>query len=233
MYTYKHIYTHIHTFVVFFVVGMCHQELQKLNECPQWSPDTTCSAGMPMVNGPRHSSANTSSNALLQSRYREGLYNPPRWLCLHSNQLAEDLPLPNLGRWLRAGLDLTGSWEREHASSLHLLRCHLCKAVEERRAHFLLELKLSRKCRCDPGLCHALRRLGVHCLHWWQHDRERLCLGLFLDVPPHIREQQRVDIDLGVRPLTSCSIGEMHLSVGYFDVADEVRAVLVSSRTPI
>ena len=38
---------------------------------------------------------------------------------------------------------------------------------------------------------------------------------LFLDVPPHIREQQRVDIDLGVQPLNSCPIGVKHLRVGH------------------
>ena len=46
------------------------------------------------------------------------------------------------------------------------------------------------------------------------------------DVPSHIRDQQHVDIYLGVRPLNSCPIGVKHSSVGHLDGHSRVQGHL-------
>merc|ERR1712203_858057 len=107
------------------------------------------------------------SDAVLQGGSRESLDDLPRGLCLHHHYLAEDLLLASLRGGLRPGLQPAQAWEGEDASLPDLLRRDLGQAVNDLRAHRLLELALSgkrlgnRTLRHRLACCHGLH--GSHC----------------------------------------------------------------------
>merc|ERR1712014_252460 len=80
------------------------------------------------------------SDALLQGSSRERLHDLPRGLGLHHHYLAEDLPLASLRGRLRPGLQPAQAREGEDARLADLLRRDLGQAVNELRAHRLLQL---------------------------------------------------------------------------------------------
>merc|ERR1712137_1235204 len=95
------------------------------------------------------------SDALLQGGSRESLHDRARGLCLHHHYLAEDLLLASLRGGLRPGLQPAQAWEGEDARLPNLRRRDLGQAVDELRAHRLLELARSGK------------RLGNRTLRHW------------------------------------------------------------------
>merc|ERR1712217_694161 len=96
------------------------------------------------------------SDALLQGGSRESLHDLPCGLCLHHHHLAEDLPLASLRGGLGPGLQPAQAGEREHARLPDLLRRDLGQAVNELRAHGLLQLARSGKRLRNPTLGHRL-----------------------------------------------------------------------------
>merc|ERR1712019_102152 len=109
----------------------------------------------------------SSSDALLQGSSRESLHDLPRGLGLHHHYLAEDLLLASLRGRLRPGLQPAQAREGEEARLADLLRRDLGQAVDQLRAHRLLQLARSGKCLGNRPLSHWLacgrRRLhGTH-----------------------------------------------------------------------
>merc|ERR1719203_2017772 len=86
------------------------------------------------------STTGSCSDALLQGSSRESLHDLPCGLCLHHHHLAEDLPLASLRGGLCPGLQPAQAGEGEQARLTDLLRRDLGQAVDELRAHGLLEL---------------------------------------------------------------------------------------------
>merc|ERR1711862_998234 len=104
------------------------------------------------------------SDALLQGGSRESLHDLPRGLCLHHHYLAEDLPIASLRGGLRPGLQPAQAWEGEEARLPDLLRRDLGQAVNELRAHRLLQLARSGKRLGNRTLRHRLA-CRLHRLH--------------------------------------------------------------------
>merc|ERR1711988_1631900 len=92
------------------------------------------SVGSPQKNRPISDTARSTSEVLLQRCHGEGLHHRLRWLRLHDDHLAENLPLARLGRWLPARLDPGQAWDGEHAVALHLLGCDLPEALKDLRS---------------------------------------------------------------------------------------------------
>merc|ERR550537_1316191 len=113
------------------------------------------------------------SDALLQGSSRESLHDLPRGLCLHHHDLAEDLPLASLRGRLRPELKPAQAWEGEEARLDDLLRRDLGQAVNDLRAHRLLQLARSGKCIGNRTLSHGLA-CGLHRLHGSHFLRDAL-----------------------------------------------------------
>merc|ERR1712137_781858 len=96
------------------------------------------------------------SDALLQGSSWESLHDLPRGLGLHHHDLAEDLPLASLRGGLRPGLQPAQAWEGEDARLPDLLCRDLGQAVNDLRAHRLLELARSRERLGNGTLGHRL-----------------------------------------------------------------------------
>merc|ERR1712190_694774 len=106
------------------------------------------------------------SDALLQGGSRESLHDLSRGLCLHHYHLTEDLPLASLRGGLGPGLQPAQAGEGEQARLADLLRRDLGQAVNELRAHGLLQLTGSGKRLSDRTLGHRLAcGGGLHGLH--------------------------------------------------------------------
>merc|ERR1712083_972538 len=102
-----------------------------------------------------------SSDALLQGGSRESLHYLARGLGLHHHHLAEDLPLASLRGRLCPGLQPAQARDGEQARLPDLLRRDLGQAVDELRAHRLLQL--ARSCECVSD--RTLRHRPACCLH--------------------------------------------------------------------
>merc|ERR1719181_1632295 len=133
-------------------------------------------ARLPIPQGPTgnwqtEGAKDATSDALLQSRHWVRLYDCAGRLCLHHNDLAEDLPLASLGSRLLAGLDHAKSWESELASGFDLLGGNICKARNDLACHGLLELELFSNVFGDGSLGHSLCGHSLlHSLHrCWRH----------------------------------------------------------------
>merc|ERR1712064_253137 len=96
------------------------------------------------------------SDAFLQGSSRESLHDLPLGLGLHHHYLAEDLLLASLRGRLRPGLQPAQAREGEEARLADLLRRDLGQAVNELRAHRLLQLARSGECLGNPALRHRL-----------------------------------------------------------------------------
>merc|ERR1711862_265318 len=104
------------------------------------------------------------SDALLQGSSRESLNDLPRGPCLRHHYLAEDLLLASLRGRLRPGLQPAQAREGEDACLADLLRRDLRQAVNDLRAHRLLELARRGKCLGNRTLSHRLA-CRLHRLH--------------------------------------------------------------------
>merc|ERR1712039_462233 len=104
------------------------------------------------------------SDALLQGRSRESLHDLPCGLGLHHHHLAEDLPLASLRGGLCPKLEPAQAGEGEQARLPNLLRHDLGQAVNDLRAHRLLELARSGERLGNGTLGHRLA-CRVHRLH--------------------------------------------------------------------
>merc|ERR1719254_197731 len=104
------------------------------------------------------------SDALLQGSSRESLHDLPRGLRLHHHHLAEDLPLASLRGGLGPGLQPAQAGEGEQARLPDLLRRNLGQAVDELRAHRLLQLARSGERLGNRTLGHRLA-CRLHRLH--------------------------------------------------------------------
>merc|ERR550537_1412572 len=103
------------------------------------------------------------SDAVLQGSNRESLHDLPRGLCLHHHYLAEDLPLASLRGRLRPDLQPAQARKGEDARLADFLRRDLGQAVDELRAHRLLQFARSGKRLGNRTLRHRLGRLhGSH-----------------------------------------------------------------------
>merc|ERR1712203_696503 len=114
------------------------------------------------------------SDALLQGSSRESLHDLPSGLGLHHHYLAEDLPLASLRGRLRPELKPAQAREGKDTCLDDLLRRDLGQAVNELRAHRLLELARSCKCLGNRTLRHRLS-CRLHRLHRSHFLRDALC----------------------------------------------------------
>merc|ERR1719356_1520274 len=114
------------------------------------------------------------SDALLDGGSWESLHDLARGLCLHHHNLAEDLLLASLSGGLHPGLQPAQAWKGEDARLPDLLRRNLGQAVNDLRAHRLLELARSRERLGNRTLGHRLA-CRLHRLHGGHFCCEMLC----------------------------------------------------------
>merc|ERR1719282_682940 len=109
------------------------------------------------------------SDARLQCCDRECLHDLPCRFCLDHDDFSEHFALPCLCCWLRADLQASQTWDGEHTSLLHFLRCDTSKFVKAFGRNSLLHLACSRQSFCDASLGHGPD--GCLCFHWCHGDQ--------------------------------------------------------------
>merc|ERR1719502_1016534 len=99
---------------------------------------------------------------------RVGLDDGLCWTSLDFSLLAKHHSDTRLGGWLGAGLQAAQAWDGEDAVLLDLLGGNGNQAVDNLRAHLLLQAMFSSKSLGHGSLGHGLAT-SLHGLHWRKH----------------------------------------------------------------